>query len=111
MTPPRYLRPSPRPVAPRARAVGDTLQRDAGLLALTRAARAGLDRLETVKLAVPKALHGALSAGGVDESGWTLLVKNAAAAAKLRMLRPHLQLLLTERFGPGELRIKLASSA
>lgn len=97
-------------MVPRARAVVDTLQRDAGLLALTRAARAGQDRLATVKLAVPKPLHAALAAGGVDEAGWTLLVKNAAAAAKLRMLRPHLQLLLTERFGPGELRIKLMTA-
>lgn len=111
MNPPRYLRPAPRPVVPRARAVADTLQRDAGLLALTRAARAGQERLDTVKLAIPKALHAAVLAGGVDVSGWTLLVKNSAAAAKLRMLRPHLQLLLTERFGPGELRIKLMSAA
>ncbi len=97
-------------MVPRARALVDTLQRDAGLLALTRAARAGEERLATVKLAIPKALHAAVVAGGVDEAGWTLLVKNAAAAAKLRMLRPHLQLLLTERFGPGELRIKLMAS-
>lgn len=97
-------------MVPRARALADTLQRDAGLLALTRAARAGEERLATVKLAIPKALHAAVVAGGVDEAGWTLLVKNAAAAAKLRMLRPHLQLLLTERFGPGELRIKLMAS-
>jgi len=94
---------------PRAQALRDTLQRDAGLQQLTQAARAGQARLETVKLAIPKALHAAVAAGGVDEAGWTLLVKNAAAAAKLRMLRPHLQLLLQERFGAGELRIKLMS--
>ena len=33
--------------------------------------------------------------------------RNAAAAAKLRQMKPQLQMLLAERFGPGELRIKL----
>jgi hypothetical protein len=46
-------------------------------------------------------------AGGTDEDGWTLLARNAAAAAKLRQMKPQLQMLLAERFGPGELRIKL----
>lgn len=87
----------------------DTLLRDAGLRSLTAAARAGQERLEIVKLAIPKALHGALAAGGVDEEGWTLLVRHAAGAAKLRQLRPQLEMLLQERFGQGVLRIKLMS--
>lgn len=109
-SPPRYLRPQLRPLAPRAAQLRDTLRSDAGLRQLTQLARAGQDRLDTVKLAVPKALHPALAAGGVDDSGWTLLVAHAAAAARVRMLKPHLQLLLTERFGPGELRIKLMTT-
>lgn len=105
----RYLRPSSKPLVPRAQPVRDTLQRDAGLRSLTAAAQAGLLRLETIKPAIPKALHGSLAAGGVDDEGWTLMVKHAAGAAKLRQLKPQLQMLLQERFGPGELRIKLMS--
>jgi hypothetical protein len=104
---PRYLNARARPVAPKAQALRDTLQEHASLQQLTRLAQSHLERLSTVKVGIPKSLHGAILAGGLDEGGWTLLARNAAAAAKLRQLRPHLQLLLQERFGPGELRIKL----
>ena len=73
-------------------------------------AAAAQARLEVVKLGIPRPLHAAVLAGGVDDTGWTLLARNAAAAAKLRMLKPHLQLLLQERFGTGELRIKLLAA-
>lgn len=110
MNPPRYLSPRVRPVVPPAQALGETLRGDAQLRQLASLAAAGQARLEVVKLAIPKSLHAAVLAGGVDEQGWTLLARNAAAAAKLRMLKPHLQLLLQERFGPGELRLKLLGS-
>jgi hypothetical protein len=109
VSPPRYLKGPAKPAVPRATPLRDTLQRDAGLRSLTLSARAGQERLATVKLAVPKALHAALAAGGVDEEGWTLLVLHAAAGAKLRQLKPQLELLLQERFGPGTLRIKLTT--
>jgi hypothetical protein len=94
-------------MVPKAQALRDTLHQHASLQQLTRMAQSNQERLTTVKLGIPKALHVAILAGGLDETGWTLLARHAAAAAKLRQLRPHLQLLLQERFGPGELRIKL----
>lgn len=110
MNSPRYLRPGLRPLVPRAQPLRETLRGHVGLQQLTQAARANQERLETVKLALPKSLHAAVAAGGLDEAGWTLLVRHAAAAAKIRQLRPHLQLLLQERFGPGELRVKLLTA-
>jgi hypothetical protein len=106
----RYLRPRVRPLVPAAKALGETLRSSEVLRQLSSQASQGQARLELVKLAIPRPLQASVLAGGVDEQGWTLLVRNAAAAAKLRMLKPHLQLLLQERFGPGELRIKLLSS-
>jgi hypothetical protein len=105
--PPSYLKRSTAPQVPRAQALRETLRADAALRSLTERARAAEQRLECVRLALPKGLHGAVLAGGTDEDGWTLLARNAAAAAKLRQLKPQLQMLLAERFGPGELRIKL----
>ncbi len=106
----RYLNARVRPIVPAATPLRETLRESEQLRALTHVAAASRARLETVKPAIPKALHAALLAGGVDDTGWTLLARNAAAAAKLRMLKPHLQLLLQERFGPGELRIKLMAA-
>lgn len=98
-------------MVPKAQALRETLHQHASLQQLTRMALSNQERLATVKLGIPKSMHAAVLAGGVDESGWTLLARNAAVAAKLRQLRPHLQLLLQERFGPGELRIKLLQPA
>lgn len=111
MKPPSYLKRNTAPQVPRAQVLRETLRADAALRSLTERARATQQRLDLVRIAIPKGLHGAVAAGGVDETGWTLLARNAAAAAKLRQLKPQLQILLAERFGPGELRIKLLGAA
>jgi hypothetical protein len=110
MTTARYLYARTRPVVPKARAAGDVLHRDPVAANLLLAAKANNARLAAVKLAVPKSLHDQMAAGGLDETGWTLLVRNAAAAAKLRQLQPSLELLLSEGFGPCVLRIKLCTA-
>jgi hypothetical protein len=44
----------------------------------------------------------------LDEDGWSLLVANAAAAAKLRQLLPHLQeALLSQGFNEVPIRLKV----
>jgi hypothetical protein len=57
---------------------------------------------------VPVNLVGAVSAGPVDDEGWSLLCANAAVAAKLRQLVPHLEHRLHELGHPvAAIRIKV----
>jgi hypothetical protein len=44
-----------------------------------------------VALRLPEALAREVRPGPIDDEGWSLLVSNAAAAAKLRHLLPHLR--------------------
>lgn len=57
---------------------------------------------------VPPALAAWVSAGPVDDEGWSLLCANAAVAAKLRQLVPHLEQRLREVGHPvAAIRIKV----
>ena len=57
---------------------------------------------------VPAALAPSLSAGPVDDEGWSILCANAAVAAKLRQLVPHLEQRLREAGRPvAAIRIKV----
>ncbi len=104
MVQPRRVKPSvPAPLT-----VGQALRASNQLVHLGELMAGSRARLECVKAAVPRSLHGALLPGPLDAEGWSLLVRNAAAAAKLRQLKPHLELLLKERYGPEEnLRIRV----
>lgn len=100
------------PAVPAPLTMAQALNANQGLVRLNEMVAGSRARLQTVMAAVPRSLQGALMAGPLDESGWTLLVRNAAAAAKLRQLQPHLELLLAERFGAGQtLRVKVLGSA
>ena len=59
----------------------------AKLVALTRDSS---ERLRAVKTLIPVGLHTAIQAGPIEGDSWCLLVKNNAAAAKLRQLVPAL---------------------
>jgi hypothetical protein len=50
----------------------------------------------TVRRLLPSPLDQHVHAGPFDADGWTLLADNAAAAAKLRQLRPRLEEALRE---------------
>ncbi|MBH9553252.1 hypothetical protein [Inhella gelatinilytica] len=107
----RPSRPTP-PAVPAPLSVQQALRASDPLRELGRRMAASRDCLECVKVAIPPSLRGVVQAGPVDESGWTLLVQNAAAAAKLRQLKPHLDLLLAERMGAGiALRIKVLTQS
>ena len=57
---------------------------------------------------VPPALAASISAGPVDDEGWSILCANAAVAAKLRQLVPHLEQRLRETGQPvAAVRIKV----
>ena len=59
----------------------------AKLVALTRDSS---QRLQAIKTLIPIGLHAAIQAGPIEGDSWCLLVKNNAAAAKLRQLVPAL---------------------
>jgi hypothetical protein len=60
----------------------------AGLLQRVRQSQALLD---TIKPLLPPPLRPLVQAGPLDDAGWSLLVANSAAAAKLRQMLPQLQ--------------------
>ncbi len=81
-----------RPSAPFAAIpIGEALQASAPLGRLAERLRHSNALLAAVAPALPAALAPQVSAGPIDENGWSLLCTNAAVAAKLRQLVPHLE--------------------
>lgn len=66
----------------------------AKLAALTRDSS---ERLRAVEALIPPTLRSAVQAGPIENDTWCLLVKNNAAAAKLRQLLPALEAHLRSR--------------
>lgn len=57
---------------------------------------------------LPEPLRGQVRPGPLDERGWTLLVANGAAAAKLRQLLPALRAHLNDRgLDVAEIRVRI----
>ena len=99
--------PSERSAAP-AQALRQALDGSEPLSRLLARVQASRERLAIVLPVLPPELHGALQAGPLDDSGWTLLVANAAAAAKLRQLLPSMMATLQAHALPVvALRIKV----
>jgi len=58
--------------------------------------------------AFPAGLAAHVSAGPVDDEGWSLLCSNAAVAAKLRQVVPHLEQRLRDAGQPvAAIRVKV----
>jgi hypothetical protein len=88
--------------------IAQALAQHSGLARLGYLLQESNRRMEIVAVALPGALKRFVKAGPIDEEGWTLLVANAAIAAKLRHLQPRLMELLAEQGIPeGKLRIKI----
>lgn len=105
---PRYLAPkSVRASVPDPMPVAQALRAHAGLVQLGERLEASRRRLRTIAPALPGNLMASLQPGPLDEEGWSLLVANAAVAAKLRHLLPRLEALLAQAGLPGRIRIKL----
>jgi len=56
---------------------------------------------------LPGSLMLHLQAGPLDEESWTVLVANAAVAAKLRQLLPRMEATLMQAGCPQRIRLKL----
>jgi hypothetical protein len=86
----------------------EALSRSKPLARLADLLRDSAARYDAIRPLLPEAMVGHVRPGPVDELGWSLLVANAAVAAKLRQLKPRLEQALQERgWVGGELRIKI----
>ena len=81
----------------------------AKLVALTRDSS---ERLRAVQTLIPIGLHAAIQAGPIEGDSWCLLVKNNAAAAKLRQLLPTLLAHLRDKgWNITTIRLKVQTSS
>jgi hypothetical protein len=84
--------PAPRePRSPTALSLHEALDRSEPLAALGARLRDSAARLEAIRPSLPPGLERQVSAGPVDETGWSLLVSSPAVSAKLRQLKPRLE--------------------
>jgi len=98
-------------MTPNALRMEDALGRSAPLARLQQLLRESQARLDAIRPVLPGPLAQHVKAGPIDENGWSLLVANAAVAAKLRQLRPRLEEVLRARgWQVTSIRIKVQSS-
>ena len=89
--------------------IDSALDASAPLARLLERVRESRARFETISALVSPALLQQMRPGPLDDEGWSLLVANGAAAAKLRQLLPRLQETLAARGWPGPpIRVKVA---
>jgi hypothetical protein len=104
-------RPTP-PMTPNALPLNVALHKGTHFKNLWELMRESQARLAIVRSALPVGLHSHLQGGPVDGTGWTLLVANAAVAAKLRQLLPAMQEALRAQGRSGSaVRIKVLGHA
>ena len=101
--------PAPRePRSPIALSLQEALGRSEPLAALGARLRESTARLEAIRPRLPPGLERQVSAGPVDDTGWTLMVSSPAVSAKLRQLKPLLEQVLREAGWPvSTIRIKV----
>lgn len=99
------VKPSP-PVA--AVPIGEALRASAPLGRLAERMHRSNALFAAVAPALPSGLAPHVSAGPIDDDGWSLLCANAAVAAKLRQLVPHLEQRLRDAGQPvTPIRVKV----
>lgn len=76
---------------PRATPIHDVLGRIAPLNSLRERIDDSRRRLAAVSPVLTAGLYAHVSAGPVDDTGWTLLAASPSVAAKLRQLLPRLE--------------------
>ncbi|MEO6363187.1 MAG: hypothetical protein ABIO71_08155 [Caldimonas sp.] len=84
--PRRFTPPSAAPLA-----IGDALRASEPLGRLTERLRRSNAFFAAIRGLLPSTLAAHVAAGPADDEGWSLLCANAAVAAKLRQLVPHLE--------------------
>lgn len=83
-------------MTPDAVRLQSALQHSEPLVRLRALLQESQARYATIRPALPGSLAEHLSPGPVDETGWSLLARNASVAAKVRQLQPRLEALLLE---------------
>jgi hypothetical protein len=86
--------------------MAEALAHSAPLALLLQRVRESQDRYAAVRGELPGTLATQVGPGPLDETGWTLLARSGAAAAKLRQCVPRLQARLREA-GYAELDIRV----
>jgi hypothetical protein len=84
------------PPATVAMPIAEALRANASLDRLAERLRRSNALFAAIAPLLPAGLAPYVSAGPVDDEGWSLLCANAAVAAKLRQLVPHLEQRLSE---------------
>lgn len=77
--------------------IARALERSAPLAQLRARLQDSNARFAAIRGLLPVALAPHVTAGSVDEEGWTLMAANASVAAKLRQLQPRLEESLRQR--------------
>jgi hypothetical protein len=88
--------------------IAQALRESAPLGRLSERMRLSRELYDAVVPELPLGLAAQVSAGPVDDEGWSLLCSNAAVAAKLRQLVPNLQQRLRDSGKPvAAIRVKV----
>ncbi len=91
-------------------AMGEVLSHSDVLQSLQRRIAESNERLQVVRALLPEALSAQLVAGPVDDTGWTVMVKSSAVAAKLRQWQPLMEDALRQRgWQVSSIRIRIQS--
>lgn len=85
------------PSVPDALPMRDALGRSDMLQHLQRRLREAAELLSVARAVLPGELGTQVSSGTLDETGWTLLARSSAAAAKLRQCLPRIEEALAQR--------------
>ncbi len=88
--------------------LGHALDQSQPLAKLLQRLQESQARFEAIRGQLPEALRDQVRPGPLDDTGWSLLVANGAAASKLRQLVPALgAALCTQGWQPTSIRIKV----
>ena len=77
--------------------MAEALSHSAPLASLLKRIQESEDRFSLLRADLPGTLATQITPGPLDDTGWTLLARNGAAAAKLKQCLPRLQTLLRDR--------------
>lgn len=95
---------------PDPHALGEVLSHSDVLQSLQRRIAESNERLQVVRSILPEALSTQLVAGPLDDTGWTLMVRSSAVAAKLRQWQPLMEDALRQRgWQVSSIRIRIQS--
>ena len=87
------------------------LDQNASLSDLARRMARSNERYAAISVHLPQAMRELVRPGPIDDEGWSLLASNAAVAAKLRHLLPHLQSALGEQGWPAlAIRVRIRAA-